>query len=687
MTMRIEAVAFNIGTGAVASTVAVTGFGFRPKAVIFAAVDRAELVDTSAAGNSRRILGMAADAVGGIKNRGAGVFDEHGIAVPGQRAQGRNHNASCLVRTRSDSGDNGRAKVTSFDADGFTLTIETAFGADMRIIAWGVGGSDITGVQILSWVQPIAGTVPFDVDLTGLGFNPADNTSVAFFMGHASPTENGGHADSDMFFGAFTSATQQFAWTGGMDSVKATSTQCQRHLKSGQLHANFNQGLTSTDRRTTGKQWITDGIRVTVDEYSAEATIVYILVINGGQWAVKTATTATGLSDVVLASLGTGTPAGGLLLSHLTTESGTDTQQNDDGWSFGAFGPTHQYALGHFGKHGVATSASANAIEHDNVYININEAGTILGSMALQTRDADGVTFHMTDADPSGNFFGAVIGGPYNVDALVAPLGLELLITVPPGITGLDPRLTPQSTLLHLKVGQALVLIASSPDGSVDASFTAESVIEASRDRHASFDRQRHPGPILLRFLDRLQRYLLGEAVQRDISFLAQEHPVLFPLADFTAGYLLPFTFHILHGGDLVMQGQRVGEFNLIPYGRRFSPVPLYSGWTMGQTLHFRGMASDWIPVDQVVLSYVPTVTRLSTITGGLTLPRSAEAAMVEHLAAFMAQRGHKDPRLPPIDITAFEATAAREEGKWLAQVGDRRRTQVKYVKDVHPYG
>lgn len=411
-----QVAAFNIGIGAAGSTVIVTGAGgFTPIAAIFLATNRAEAVDTASAGHSRRILGFAANCVGVIKNRSVGLGDEHAIAVPNQRTGSHNRNDACLIRCSVNGTDNGRARVSSFIPDGCVLTIDTQFTVDMRIIVLFIGG-DVTQAQILSVNFPTTGAVPFNQDITGLNFNPTDKASLGILIGQSAGTENGAHSDSDSFFGAFTSPTEQFAWTSGQNHLSPTTTMANRHLKAGQAHANFRNALVDRlDRRGTFLSWIADGVRLRWDEIDGDPVIGYLLVLNGGQWAVTSGSTLDSLSDIVVSGLGTGVPVGGLVLSHLTTESGADAVQAHDALSVGVFGATAQYAVGHYGKNGATTSACATAIEHDSVYVNINEAGTVLGKMVVQSLEANQVTFHMSDADPTPSFFGAIVLGPLGV--------------------------------------------------------------------------------------------------------------------------------------------------------------------------------------------------------------------------------------------------------------------------------
>jgi hypothetical protein len=51
-----------------------------------------------------------------------------------------------------------------------------------------------------------------------------------------------------------------------------------------------------------------------------------------------------------------------------------------------------------------ANCENASAVEHDQVYANLSTASALEGSMGVNSLDADGFTFQMGDADPSGAF-------------------------------------------------------------------------------------------------------------------------------------------------------------------------------------------------------------------------------------------------------------------------------------------
>jgi hypothetical protein len=268
------------------------------------------------------------------------------------------------------------------------------------------------------------------------------------------------------------------------------------------------------------------------------------------------------------------------------------------------------------------------------------------------------------------------------------PAGLSIGLVMPVGMEGWDHTVPAEAPgTLALALGQVVVDVGNTGGGEAppyqDPSFTALSVIEAARDRHQSFDKVRHPDPILLRFIDRHQRVLLGQAVQRNVSFFAAKHEIPFPLTSFADGYAIPFAFHSILGGDVELIDGALLSWSLVPYGQREQPSPFYAAWAYGGRLYFRGSRGDWGGVVAVHVDYVPDTARITTLRAVIQLPRAAEPALVEATAAFMAGRSHNDPQIPRIDEAAFIRRAEREEETFFTWVAAQRRTQIKQIREV----
>lgn len=417
MSLQMKVVVFNIGTGIVASTVGVTGAGFAPKAVLFFASGRTEAVDTGGAATSNRLIGFAAATTegGGLKQSGVGSRDADAITA----AAGFQHDfmqridSSVLALLNTGTLD-GQAHVTSFDADGCTLTIDNQFAISQRVVALFIGGTDITNIEIGAFSSPGSGTPPFTADVT-TGFTCTDDQAVLFMVGGRSSADNDNDTDSTMSFGMATSPTNQCSWTASADDAHPTTTAVNRHLQTGALcYANWNATANSLVRRAGLNAWITNGFQLLWKSMNAVVSRIYWLVIKGGRWKLAEGTTATSLTTVPVTGVGF-PPVGGIVLSaSLAADSGTGSTSftANDVWSIGAFtGAANRACVALYNLSGSGTSAVGTRVEHDETYAQIDNTGALLGLMDVQSMDSDGVTFVMDDADPAGSLFAVLFGG------------------------------------------------------------------------------------------------------------------------------------------------------------------------------------------------------------------------------------------------------------------------------------
>ncbi len=412
-----KAIAFNIGTGGVATTIEVP-VGFPPKAVLFFAIGRTESTDAADQATSQRLLGFAADSGGTIRNRSGVSSSEHNMAAGAFNANRMGRSDSCIVMLDAAGASAGRASLTSFTGDGFVLTIDQQFSADLRIVALCYGGTDLTDCAILDVVTPTAGTLPVAQDVTGLGFTCLEGQAVGFLLGVGHTADNVGSGDAQLGFGSFVKAQDGVLWTGATDhgpEKTLTRRHCSRLRPWGSLAAS----ALGFNKRFQFDGWITDGFRLSHDEISSSAQIIYCLVLKGGRWALADGLTSLFNVDVSLTGLGIGKPVGGLLVSAFSAGETSDDQVNTtDMGCFGVFSsPTDRYVVAQRDQDNTAPSQVATRIEHDQIYASISMLGGLTAAMDFASFDADGVTFHQDiveeDEDRARQrFFWCVLFGP-----------------------------------------------------------------------------------------------------------------------------------------------------------------------------------------------------------------------------------------------------------------------------------
>lgn len=218
------------------------------------------------------------------------------------------------------------------------------------------------------------------------------------------------------------------------------------------------------------------------------------------------------------------------------------------------------------------------------------------------------------------------------------------------------------------------------------------SIINAARDRHVSFDPQRHPSGPLFRFLAQYTAKLSGKValIDPEAGGLAAEVSVNLDVFPFVAGVVLAanrFVTEVVLVDKASAVPQQSYPIDLIDAAQRFAPNgPRAAAWQMGNNLFLRGRYEDWINYGSVTIRYVGGLAAEGANeakAANMTLPDESELACVENTALFMAKRGHNDPKLPPIDLGAFKATADEAESDYLDVVRRRVTGRVFFTQDT----
>ena len=161
---------FNTGTGAVSTTVPVTGVGFTPKIAFFWWSNRTGTVDASGRGDFDRGFGCAISTTDRRCVTGGGVDNN---TVTGTRCMQSNVACVGVVSNVVD----GLLDFSTWDADGFTLIVDDQFTASYRIHYLALGGGDITNLAGGSFTKPTSVGAQSQ-STTGVGFQP----DVVLFM-------------------------------------------------------------------------------------------------------------------------------------------------------------------------------------------------------------------------------------------------------------------------------------------------------------------------------------------------------------------------------------------------------------------------------------------------------------------------------------------------------------------------
>jgi hypothetical protein len=221
MAAQAQVGSFNTGTGAAGTTINVS-CGFQPVAVLFWWSGRTQTTDTAGVASHQRGVGFA------VSNTDCcAVTAESTTGLSSSQTDHRQDNANAIVvisntATAAVAGTAALSAKANWPANGFQLTIGTAFTASLRVHFLALGGSDLTNAHTGNFSNPTAVNAAYDV--TTVGFQP----DCVFFLGMGSSTAPPSQAvDSGMFLGFALSSTQQGILLGGSNDASTTTvTRC-----------------------------------------------------------------------------------------------------------------------------------------------------------------------------------------------------------------------------------------------------------------------------------------------------------------------------------------------------------------------------------------------------------------------------------------------------------------------------
>lgn len=394
---------FNSGTGANGTTIARTGYGFQPKAIL--------VWCTKLTGTVDEVTGTAADtglsfgfATGAASRRAIGILSDDGAATS---LTGRIQRDDAVVAHPTTGGTvEALLDVQSFDSDGVTFVVDDQFPASYRIMVLALGGADLTDVAVGTYTQS---TAVASQDITALSFQP--DCVLQLSMAHnvdpqvitTSAILSLGVTDT-----ALANAVLALGCRNGQNNM-ATAGYC----RSGESLT----AITATntiDSRARISAWLSNGFTVTYDDQASAANRVFYLALKGGQFKLATSATQTDTTtDINLPSAGSigFTPVAGLVCSASRAEDAAGTLTAHASASIGAFtSASAEAAMGWWDENGTANTESAMAQENDACYVNIATDDTVEGIMHV-TSVADPVVLRMADADPSASFFWSLLFG------------------------------------------------------------------------------------------------------------------------------------------------------------------------------------------------------------------------------------------------------------------------------------
>jgi hypothetical protein len=381
--------AFNIGTGAVASTVVRTGYGFQPKACIYFWSGRTESVDTV---NQLDLKGGVGFACSPTDRRCISTQSDFG---PTTMATDRKHNnAQCIEALTITGTVDGNADLQSFDSDGQTLVIDSQFTTNLRVHCLAIGGADLLDAATFQAQAPLAiGTA----DITTLGFQPSAVLLSSIGLATAPAAATGGARWSL----GFATATSTQAVVASLDTDAVATSVAARYAFNAECVAMMVSNSSITFRASL-TSFLSTGLRLNWLEVDGTTQpYVFGLALRGGQYAVGSLSTASDTTTpMVVSGLGFA-PVGVFMASHGATQDTQDTPNNGRlSMHVGAFtSPTNRGCQATVSLGSAGTANCAALLEHAACYCNVNAGLTAAERLLdVQSMDSGGFTCIMDAA-------------------------------------------------------------------------------------------------------------------------------------------------------------------------------------------------------------------------------------------------------------------------------------------------
>ena len=397
MTLEVASSSLTLTTGAIGTTLTVSGLSFQPKALLFFWSGRA--TDGANFGDHRFGTGIA---ISTTNRRVQGTLSQHNAANADSYTVWSD---DCVIMTVTNTGAlDGKADLDAILSDGFRLIIDDAFSANLRVAWMAWGGDDLTDVDLVGITEPI---LTGDQDITtAFGLNTGLDDKAVIFIGGGYGTVNAINADSTWMLGAAAGNTIVNAVCAGSSLDAAGTMDTYSYAINGECIANCSTANAVTSRASL-TAWLSNGFRLNWAEVDVLRTQEFAaLVMKGGRWEVGDALTSTGTSNQFEATAYV--PKMLLLASHCKAQSTSDTTQDGDERSVGTMeGTADRRYAGCHDVDGGGTSAVGITFDTNGAYINLSTSpSTVEGRMDFVSFDATpGFTYVMADADPVAAFF------------------------------------------------------------------------------------------------------------------------------------------------------------------------------------------------------------------------------------------------------------------------------------------
>jgi hypothetical protein len=384
--------------------IAITAPGFTPKCMITNWCGDTSASDSVGNADIDYGWGVCGSTAGSTAGNTVAQFDEHNAA---KAVCATRDDTGIVCQSTITGGDAGNAYVKSYDANGFTIGINTQFTRAVRVNYIVFGGTDITNVADNNHSMNSPPNVGFQADFL-------------FFLGSRSTTSwGGGFEGHGLSVGMCDGSLNQCVVVGQSDDNSANmDTDCYGY--SGEVMAHIPLAGGDPDHR-----WLVASITSTswtVTQSEGTTKVVASLAIKGGSWEVGNNTTKTNTTpfDVTVTGFD---PEAMIVMSHGSPQSTQDTADSDARVSGGFCSDNttpDQIAQGWHSLTAAANATCTASIFHGEIYTRCTN-GVSDGEMKVDSFGTNKATLSMVDADAANNWFGYLLAGPPGAAPSTAP--------------------------------------------------------------------------------------------------------------------------------------------------------------------------------------------------------------------------------------------------------------------------
>ncbi len=386
-----DSFSFPAGTGDIVET----GVGFQPKALLLWFTRQTA---TGFASTMALTVGFTTDST----QRGSlSMYSEDNVGTVNNVHYLRDTAAVAgIVRSAGNNFVSDICTLTSFDADGFTLSYskDLTFGGQWICHYIALGGTDLTNAWSGTITTPIVtGPQPY----TGVGFEP-DCLILLSALTHTLATQTA--TGSKFGIGAFDGTTQATSFV----EENTTSPTDLHSIQTGEIIHALNQAGTD-NTVATATSFDADGFTLNFSVAQANARFVHALALKGGQYKVVTDTqkTSTGTKQ----KTGVGFTPTGLLLFGTNRAASASVDATGSSLSIGGSDGTTEGASWTGSVDNVGTTDENSATLTDKIIRHATGPSTTDAEANLSSFDSDGYTLNWTTADATAREFIALAFG------------------------------------------------------------------------------------------------------------------------------------------------------------------------------------------------------------------------------------------------------------------------------------